>query len=285
MVLLACIALGCGKIIGIAPVTHQDAASQDSAPADTAVEDVAPPPPEEPSSECDPPSDAGVTSGPYADVVRSDAPLAYWRFEEPKGALSIPNEMDSTAFAAMVTNLGGTITLGEPSAFPGFGSAARVDGDSFFNAGKVFNFGKGSYTIEVWFRATKVGVEEYRWPIVHELAAPRRGYNVHFTSEAIRAERWFDDKAGGNAVGPPPKADGTGTFPWIFLVARYDAGKQISSLFVDGLQTSESETIPDVSNTGLFRIGEKLDGWVDEVAVWDSVLPCHRIKAHFAAAK
>lgn len=281
---MAFLAVGCGKILGIEEVEHADSAVATDSVSETEaasdVSDTIETAPFDTGDECVPGPDSGPKSGPYRDLVAFDHPVAYWTFDEPINAISVADRVAGFSGAVAGT---GTITFREPGVFAREGNfSAKVVGASYFEMGKILEFGTRAYSIEVWFKPTRLDPDVFRKPVAKEigiLTTSRSGYNVHFTDTVTRSERWYGGKAGPNVNGPQPDLD-----QWNHVVARYDPVRKQSSLYFGGIEAIPVTTIADVSTSGTFRVAQDLDGWIDEVAIYDYVLPCHRIRAHYAVA-
>src|SRR5438552_179721 len=107
--------------------------------------------------------DAPQSSGGYADVVRADQPMAYWRFEDDKAAA----ELNGSPLSPQQITAG--IKFSQPGArrdkFPLFEKANRAAvfekpaSIRYEDPGEqsVFDFAAGdSITLEAWVNPTKI---------------------------------------------------------------------------------------------------------------------------------
>ncbi len=260
--------------------TGTDAPSADSADVETAEST-------DPFDDCSPSVDAGVGGLAYRATVLADAPVAYWPLDDAAGSAIVGDLMKGAHHATVI----GKPAFGVAGAFGGDGNVAmRFDAASYLDVGPTLEF-TSSFTLEAWVRPAKIDAE-YRFVLGKErFGAARQGFELYFTEAETSFLRWTAGKPSGQA-----KTGFLEVGRWVHLVVRYDAAKRVSSLIVDGVRHSSNPDFggsSDVSSSGSFTWGaassiggNPLDGAVlDELAVYDRVLPCARAKAHFLAAK
>ena len=229
-------------------------------------------------------NDAGpAAQSPYASAVLADAPLAFFRLNETGGTVatsvvgSITGKYEGN-FAFGAAGAGGD---GDPSVtFDG--TTTRLD------LGDVFAFeGTASFTLECWIKPTVAGDTRFIFER-KTLATPTAGYTLYFGATYFT----FSRSSQGNEfayTGPngPPRLD-----VWTHTVITYDG--TTSFMYLDGAVAGENQgaSMPIGGGAGTFVIGDdapgqfnKLEGQLDEVAIYDHALPAARILAHFQAAK
>lgn len=218
----------------------------------------------------------------YASAVLEDDPLAYFRFAEPSG----PDALSEVG--SVRGNYHGDFTYGAIGAV-GDDTVLYDGASTFIDFGDQFRFaGSAPYSFELW--ALPQHVEDHTLFLVERRSPAGDGYAFYvgkdytvFSREAATTEFGY--------VGteqPPPEAR------WTYLVVTYDGMN--ARLFQDAVQVSNNTggdaagPIPDAA--GSFVLGDhlppqfyKLDGRLDELAVYDYALDPGRIQAHFVAAR
>jgi len=242
----------------------------------------------EPLDDCSPSADAGAISASHRDTVLADAPVGYWPLDDAIDA-KWARDLGKGAHDATAV---GKIAFGVAGAFPSFGNtAARFDGSSYLEVGPFFDFGASSFTIEVWVKPSVLD-SSYRFVLGKEqFGSKRQGYELYLRDTETNFLRWTSGAPSGQAKSAPLEVG-----KWFHLVVRYDAPSRTSSMLVDGLRVSANPDFgaaSEISNGASFTFGSAasiggapLEGAVlDELAVYDYVLPCARVKAHFASAR
>lgn len=231
----------------------------------------------------------------YAEEILSDAPLAYFHFDETSGSKA----KDSSGNGHDATLRNG-FAVGQTGAFPGSSLAVHFDGTSFAaiddsvsDAGTPFDFvANAPFTFEEWVRfdvLPVLGNTEYTF-FSKEQSLGGGGYvGIDFLSRpTIHMQRENDpDNSTTEAV-----MDGglAAAGQWFYVVTEYD-GVNIS-VFVDTVLTART-----LSSTKLpvvpvpFLVGAEdtggsnsIVGSVDEAAVYPTALGTDRLAAHFHAA-
>jgi hypothetical protein len=223
----------------------------------------------------------------YAEAVRADAPRGYWRLGEASGTLAAEDQHRADG-----TYLGGVI-LGVPGAPAGDpNTAARFDGgnDKLVvpdPANGSLDFGTADFTVEAWVKPTasdervivakrpSTGTEPY-WGLTVTDDPNHNGQ--------VRAV-YFDGVNTRTAYSSKGVLDGA----WHHVVVWYDRQMGII-VSVDGVSKATALSLTSsVSNSGEVHIGKGptngyLKGDLDEVALYDGLVPLQRIQAHAAAA-
>lgn len=222
---------------------------------------------------------AGLASG-YRDAVLADGPMSYWRLGEQAGI---------TAVDELGGHPGGYVggpTLGAGGALAGDSNTAVVlDGasQSISVAGpSAFRFsGTTPFSAEVWFRHAADGT--YRRVLSAENALGQ-GWQIYSESAS-----WGFVRSG--AAGAAEVSDGTPAGPgWVHAVATYDGATM--RLYENGVEipfpVSSSQALPADSTFYLGRYGgadvSRLNGSIDEVAIYDRALTAAQVAAHYVAA-
>jgi hypothetical protein len=233
----------------------------------------------------------GEATADYASEVLADNPVGYWRLNELSGTTAF----DSSGKGFNGTYIGG-VTLGQPSAFPPLGTAVAFDGSTgYINVGShsALNLTSG-FTLEAWVNPAVVGGRQriisnraddgtfsnpggYGFGLTDFFGPPNQ---LQFTAFGV-----LDYNSG--VVIPADQ--------WSYVAVTFDSDFN-ASFFVNGeLLSTVSGTMPVVLSPQPINIGrnpipdifgtfEYWNGLLDEVAVYDSVLPADRIQAHYNAA-
>lgn len=237
-----------------------------------------------------------LVPGTYPAVVDGDAPLSWWRLDDPvatNGAL-LQDAMGRNSGAW--TNLGG-LTLGAPGAIhgPGAGTAAAFNGDGSYGYVPYFTALSGSkFTLEVW-------AEE---PAVNSGATPVSAYDSTAGYGIDAGSSWLG-LTGPDTFGQPPGSGSTAAWDptiypsvWTYIVIIYDPGSDTQfpwQIYVNGNTDGYIWGSDGIDTSGPLIIGGKgtgtasilqnaFKGSVDEVAFYNKVLTSAQITAHYAAA-
>lgn len=215
----------------------------------------------------------------YDEVVRADAPRAWWRLGEPAGA-STARDATGQGYDAAYRTVG----LGQPGAIAGdadrsvwFGSAeAAVDaGDR-----DGLDFDTSDFTVEAWVRTT-----HYTGVIAGKHDGRRRnwrlsiGYSAHGTVSML-----IDDGSGLREFKGPAVTVSDGKWHHVAAVVDRDVGVRI---YVDGAeQLAPGATTGSLANRAPFQIAHsylsgEFMGELDEVAVYPSALSPDRVRTHW----
>lgn len=224
-----------------------------------------------------------ATESAYARAVLADAPLAYFRFDEPTGPIARSQVGTATG------SYEGAFTFGVASPVDADDTSVRFDGATTrIPLGDVFRFGGNApYTIEVWIRPRTV--ESTRFIVDRRTTAtPPQGYTMYVGATYFLFARQSDAGEVGYVGTPTPMLD-----RWTYSAVTYDGA--IHTMYIDGVKTQDnlgiaSEAIGE--GAGHFTIGDswpgqffKFDGEIDELAIYDRPLTAEQIAVHEAAAE
>jgi hypothetical protein len=227
-------------------------------------------------------------SAAYAQVVLSDAPLAYWRVDETSGVVA----HDATGNGHDASYVGG-VTLGASGALVGDSdTSVTLDGATgHLDASDILPFtGNAPFTLEAWAAPQALTVN-YQRLFARESSASttRDGYLMFVRTGAADPstfgfERWSD---GGQSTCHSTAAVLPG---WHHFVATFDGAT--SRTYLDGILSAQvAASAPLLPATEVLWIGASnwdpaayLQGSVDELAVYGFALSQARITAHFQAS-
>jgi hypothetical protein len=221
-------------------------------------------------------------SARYAQVVLSDAPIAYWRLD------------DTSTTGAALDQAGGhpgaiapTVQVGVPGALgPGDLAMAfgKIDANVKVDDPKAFDFvGNAPFTVEAWFATTdrpsgsgRIAAKNTMDPLGWVLAVESNGELQFDRYPAVGVD---------DAVHTAVVTDGA----WHHVVVTYD-GSALAA-YVDGaLPARGSSSSSAVSaSAATFTLGTgsgggaQYVGALDEVAIYDKALSSARVAAHYAA--
>ncbi len=236
--------------------------------------------------------DAPIPDGDaYVLGVLADKPVGYWRLDDPANALTAADSSGGghpgtcVPPAKIAFGVSGALAT-EPSS-----TAARLQGGGTIVMGDFFDFvGNAPFSIEVWARPASAD-STYRRLVAKETspAGIRNGYGLELTRQgalsASEASIGFSRYVNSNeAVVSAVITILPATYHHI--VVTYDG--IALSLWIDGaLQDTAQSLQPAVDIKNGFALGGEQDGaeyegLLDEVAVYDRVLPHSRIVAHWA---
>ena len=243
------------------------------------------------------PSD-GEAESPYVREILRDNPIGYFRFEEAETDNGAVMRNFSSAVKRVGDGVCGKNVQQEAGPTGIGGRAASFAGSGFVEIPHDPLFDSAELTVEFWMRSDQVFDKPY-WPGSATLiskATPGPGSG----DWCILGGSTTDGKSGQLLVGIGPQGGGdavmnsaTITNDGLFhhVVWTRDSSGH-SQLHVDGkLAASIKDSSGKITNARPIHIGgENLEkggsffrGGIDEVAIYGSVLPVERIKAHFAS--
>lgn len=247
--------------------------------------------------------DAGLNNGAgYANVILADAPLGYWRLNEPKKA------QESTT---VIANTGSIGAAGNGQVFGGLnsvvgGQAGALTGDANpamrFNGvdGKIqlpysADLNPASFTVECWARIDNwAGAHQSPVSSRDTVAGAARGY-ILYAAPVAGAAGWafWTGNQGWETLAAPNANVVLGQ--WSHVVGTYDAASGTKLLYVDGelingslnVTVSKNEARPLRIGAGFNEVSFGnyfVNGAVDEVAIYPTALNQQQILAHYVAA-
>jgi len=215
-------------------------------------------------------SDAPAPLTSYTEVVLSDGPLHYYRFEESHTTQAVKDAIGAAPLGDHPGAFRGTVSAGATSAFPALGHAASFDGapQSFVDLLMPFSTGP-SVSVEAWVYLD----EDAAAPFAPIVARWDGSYELDVNQGTSRANFVTYNDAGEFALAE--SADFFAKGQWHHIAGVFDGG--MTTIYLDGVQGS----MVDTSATGLglqdagptHFIGSTRDGstflWkglIDEVA-------------------
>ncbi|MGA2246219.1 MAG: LamG-like jellyroll fold domain-containing protein, partial [Verrucomicrobiota bacterium] len=235
-----------------------------------------------------------LVPGSYAAVVDGDAPLSWWRLNDPSAATGALMSDVMGRNPGVYTNFGG-LTLGHPSALYGQAgaSSAEFTGDGSYGYVPYFSALSGSrFSLEIW--AEQATVDNGVTP-VSAYDSSGDGYGIEATNY------YWQGLTGGDTFGQPP---GSGSTPawdptiypnvWTHIVIIYNPGSSATypwSIYVncvtDGyiwgsnpLDTGGPLIIGGYGTGNASILRNAFVGYIEEVAFYDKVLTADQIQAH-----
>jgi hypothetical protein len=229
-----------------------------------------------------------VTSLPaagYRDAVISDAPVAYYRFEESAGATEAIDSSSSKQNGEY-----DNVQLEQASFSAVLGHAARFDESSV----ALSSLGNPNrITIEAWIKPDMFEefnaiytTDEWMTGSLHlQLVDDEQiALSLNAGPDAADEDQEEDAVFGGSSFFTPGE--------WRHIAATYDSSNAKSVLYVNGVPAGTNVfTIPPVtmdlavSHIGAWNGDERFFfGLIDEFAIYDKVLSAERILAHYQAA-
>jgi hypothetical protein len=218
----------------------------------------------------------------YGSVVLGDGPSAYFRFAETSG----PDAVSEVGTARGTYE--GDFQFG---AIGAVGDATVVyDGaTTLIDLGDTFRFaGTAPYTFELW--AFPYAIDDHTLFLVQRRSSTGDGYAFYIGKDYAL----FAREAASTEFGYVDTGEALPLNTWTYLVATYDG--TIARLFENAVEVSANTggdaagPIPDASGT--LVLGDhvpaqffKLDGRLDELAIYDYALDPARIRAHYDAAR
>lgn len=220
-----------------------------------------------------------IGTNSYLNTVLADRPASYWRLGESSGTLSVD-------YQGLYNGTNTSITQGS------VGIASETDTACTFAAGSSiaisdssdYNFPNNSvFSIEAWFYATSTTGK--RVIASKETSGTRTGWELYQTTNntSLSFSRYNSTTTETNTVTIASTAS-----TWTHVVAVYDGGNLL--IYVNGtLQTIAASGLAIPSHTTNMLIGSNSaasTNWIgrlDEIAIYNYVLPEARIKSHYMA--
>lgn len=216
----------------------------------------------------------------YDAVVRSDAPVGYWRLGETSGTTAA----DSSGNGRNGTYAGGP-TMAQTGALTGdVDTAVRfIPNDNVEIANNAAFNSWTAFTIECWMKKNSdVNFQQF---ILKSLNSGTIDYQCLFdnTGKAFGSFR-----TGGVVKSSPTSNSALALNTWFHYALVYNGSTL--ALYINGVSqgTPTACTGTVDNNAGELNIGGNdgvswFDGWIDEVAVYNTALSADRIAAHYGA--
>ena len=223
---------------------------------------------------------AAAPSDAYGAMIYADEPTAYWRLSEAAGVAAAP---DSGPVNNAGTYVGG-VTKGAAGAISGTpNTAVTVNGSTGFISSNASFANPTAYSTEAWFKTTTTTGGS-----IVDFGNARTGTSTTSDRKVyMQNDGRLAFGAGTTPVvitSPNPYNNGQ----WHHVVATQGASGMV--LYVDGAQVASSSNAGNANYTGYWRAGgdltggstsNYLNGTIDEVAIYNSVLPAARVAQHF----
>jgi hypothetical protein len=220
---------------------------------------------------------------PYSQVIKADAPVAYWPLNETSG------EVADDAVGANDGMYMNGVQLGVPGALAGDPDLAAE-----FSAGNQTkvevpftpDLNGPVFSVECWARVTG-GSGVHRSPLTSRADSPQRGY-IFYADPANTWQFWtgHGDQNGWDVIQGPAVRLGA----WAYLAATYDGTTK--RFYVDGVEVGSNTSAFGPNDEKLLRIGGGatddptgnffFEGSVDEAAVYATVLTPVQVLTHYA---
>lgn len=223
--------------------------------------------------------DVAVPSGlPYARLVASDGPGAYWRLGETAGDSA--RDASGNGADGVYT---GEVVRGQPGALAGDedGAVRLTGGYVSVPDGSAVSL-TGPCTVEAWVKVTTAAQQG----IVEKYDAP--AYNG-YVLRTVTGNKLFAQTLTGSQPLPPSVTGPTTVLPglWHHVASVFD-GRTLT-VYLDGeKQATVASTAAPTDGGGTLKLGARgddagvrLSGWLDEVAIYPRALDADRLKAHY----
>jgi len=220
---------------------------------------------------------AGATAvgSPYSEAVLSDSPMGYWRLDETSGPTffdETANNNDGTISGSVVLNQSGAIADGN-------GAAEFAGGSVSF--GTVTGL-RDNFSVEFWINPqTRTNY--------NQTISADSGWSQFRFHTGNNGPVWVGTGCCGTAKRFESSDLGNGTFElntwqhFVFTFEHLDATDGTATFYKNGSPLVTRALDKGSTWTG-FNLEADLDGLVDEVAVYDSVLSATRVQAHYDAS-
>ncbi len=226
----------------------------------------------------------GSTGSSYYDVVMADAPLGYWRLDAATGVDSTPNETEAELDAFIGTTAGETVQFGVAGAIvDDANGAVTVANGAELYVDWMHPFGfpaDASSTLELWVKEPAGSPHTLDYQM-----ADGRGYFVKFNAESAEYYRY-------DGMLQTHGASGFAAIDYQHFVVTFDGTTSRALLFHNGTPTQTPGLVMDkhwaTALSAPFKlVATNMGGsvTVDEIAVYDYVLPADRVKKHYDCGK
>ncbi|WP_394834842.1 LamG domain-containing protein [Pendulispora rubella] len=229
-----------------------------------------------------PNKDATPTGPRYAEEVRADSPVGYWRLGDRSGT---PAKDEINANPGAYEN---GISFGVPGVVSN-DTAVRFDGafGSRVRIGDVFEFSDKSHcTLEVW--AKWDGGRGYVIAKKSVIDGKGTGYSLYVSPMVNNQSLWIYSRKLGDVSESVSYAAAAST-KFAHVAATFDGTK--GRIFFNGSEVKSANfSLSMISTDGTLSFGsnsggdDAFEGSLDEIAIYDHALSPERIRAHFNAA-
>ena len=219
---------------------------------------------------------ATATADDYPTAVARTAPSAWWRFEEAAGG-SLPDAVGDAD-----GRLRGDSSLGAPGAADGSGALATAGGYAEV-AAEVFDEPTGPFTVEAWVNSDEPPTGD-GIGLVEKYAPPASdGFLLRLDGAGRPLFGTMDGQSLALTTGRTPLGIGE----WHHVVGAFD-GRELR-VYADGvLMGSTATTVTPRVGARSLKLGargddrgQRLEGRLDEVALYDRALTSDEVAQHF----
>lgn len=236
----------------------------------------------------------GKTTSSYEDEVLADNPIAYWRFDDAIGATTAIEEIGAPSSPNDGTYVNSPLLHNPPIIREAGTTSVDLNGTNQYVNMNTNLDPSGDFTWECWFRTTDT---------VFRLMDTRgtggfgtiKGVQISVTDGATWGNTAIDNGVGGQTItfGSVSYTQGDG-LPHQ-MVLTWDDSTGTARFYLDGelksTQTNAAMIGANLATALPFRVGaasnsgttHNLDGSIDEVAIYGTVLSSRRILAHYVA--
>ncbi|MEW6237295.1 MAG: LamG domain-containing protein [Candidatus Omnitrophota bacterium] len=200
--------------------------------------------------------------GAYASAVKADQPISYWRFEDDFKDAAGPYDLIPSGVQFVAGPQGGNNKAL-------FGRIVSLQAQALYNM--------DAFTYELWFNPINLSAQSY---ILFRNPGSAQ-HAVIYAYKPNKLEFFFLRNSERPAVDIPNQTD-----KWYYCVVVNDPSKPEFRIYIDGQLAAKTANYA-VAGTGNMVViggsdqGDNFNGYIDEVAIYDYVLPDERIAAHF----
>jgi hypothetical protein len=222
----------------------------------------------------------GASCDAYCELVRSDAPLAYYRLGEKDGAKAAVDEMGNYEASYIEDTIsGGDLAFERSGLIASADAAVRFRNgtplSAILESSDALDFpGNTEFSLELWVNPATL---EYGL-LIDKSIGLMNGYALMITATpapAIVFRRYLDGSFDAAEV-PLTQVATT-----IHVAATYDGA--VMALYLDGIQvqTAGSSKLL-VNNVARLHVGQSVaDAVIDEVAIYAHALTAAEVEAHY----
>ncbi len=180
----------------------------------------------------------------YADTVKEDGPVSYWRLDETSGEVATDSVGGNNGEYLNGVSLGVPGFQGQTNAAAQFSAESQQKVDVPFSA----TLNTPEFTVELWAKVT--GGSGYRSPLTSRADAPQRGY-IFYAEPGDTWQFWSGkgDTSGWDTI-PGPAVE---TNTWTHLVGVYDGTNK--TFYVNGAAAGSKPVVFGPNDEAVLRIG------------------------------
>lgn len=226
---------------------------------------------------------AGAWSQPYVSAVLADRPDSLWLLDEKAGTLAAQDRSGNNVLGSYKA----AATLGQPGGLTerNTGTSMRTAGGLAFTSANPAG-APGTHSVELWFRSSATtGGHLIGFGSQNGATAPIEDRGLRMTASGqLTYGDWNNNPV---RVITTPRAYNDGAWHHVVVTATWSNFSE-SIIYVDGAPVVAGTTSKTTSYPGYWRIGAGVgspafDGSIDNVSVYGTALPEHRVTAHWNA--